>query len=505
MFQLNGGGDAEEILKLVKMAMAGDASGLSKATFNQPGSATVGLQPYNLEPAAKNFVPYLSPLRNSIPRVGQVGGLQANWKGIVATSAGNFPMGISEGKRGGSLSVTTAEYLAAFRTIGLESSVTWEAYLSAQGFDDLKARAVTTLLSQTMVEEEKIILAGNSTYSIGAPSAAPTLTASTTGGAIGTGVVVSVICIPLTYEGKKIANAVTGPAATYTRTNADGQTDVLNGGMGLKSAAANVTTGGSGAASVAAKLVAPVRGAYGYAWYWGTVGSETFGALTDRANYTITTASGGGTAASAFTTDTSRNTAIHDGLLAFIGNSANGSYWNPMANGAQLTADGNGGCAEIDAALQWFWDNQRLSPSRIIYGSSEAAALKRIVLSGPATAGGQTSNGRFTFGSTQGNLTGGGIVRGYLNPFGMGTDNGAEVKLQQHPFMPAGTLLFLTDSLPYSMNDVTNIMQVVTRMDYHQLEWPMTSRQYQYGVYSDQVLQHYFMPSMGVITNIAAG
>lgn len=39
----------------------------------------------------------------------------------------------------------------------------------------------------------------------------------------------------------------------------------------------------------------------------------------------------------------------------------------------------------------------------------------------------------------------------------------------------------------------------------HQLEWPLRSRKYEYGVYTDQVLQVYFPPANAVLTNIARG
>jgi hypothetical protein len=48
-------------------------------------------------------------------------------------------------------------------------------------------------------------------------------------------------------------------------------------------------------------------------------------------------------------------------------------------------------------------------------------------------------------------------------------------------------------------------MQILTRKEYYQLEWPLKSRKYEYGVYTDEVLQHYAPFSMGVITNVAPG
>jgi hypothetical protein len=47
------------------------------------------------------------------------------------------------------------------------------------------------------------------------------------------------------------------------------------------------------------------------------------------------------------------------------------------------------------------------------------------------------------------------------------------------------------------------VFQVKTRRDYYQLEWPLRSRKYEYGVYADEVLQHYFPASLLKLTNVA--
>ena len=38
---------------------------------------------------------------------------------------------------------------------------------------------------------------------------------------------------------------------------------------------------------------------------------------------------------------------------------------------------------------------------------------------------------------------------------------------------------------------------------YYQTEWPRRTRSYEYGVYTDQVLQNFFMPGMYVLTNLS--
>ncbi len=53
------------------------------------------------------------------------------------------------------------------------------------------------------------------------------------------------------------------------------------------------------------------------------------------------------------------------------------------------------------------------------------------------------------------------------------------------------------------MNNITNVLQIRCRRDYYQTEWPRRTRAYEYGVYTDQVLQNFFMPGMYVLTNLS--
>jgi len=80
-----------------------------------------------------------------------------------------------------------------------------------------------------------------------------------------------------------------------------------------------------------------------------------------------------------------------------------------------------------------------------------------------------------------------------------------DVPITVHPNMTPGTILFYTDSLPYPLPSMNAIIRILTRQDYYQVEWPVVTRQYNFGVYADEVLQHYAPFSMGVISNIANG
>ena len=50
-----------------------------------------------------------------------------------------------------------------------------------------------------------------------------------------------------------------------------------------------------------------------------------------------------------------------------------------------------------------------------------------------------------------------------------------------------------------------DVFRIKGRRDYYQMEWPLRTRKYEYGIYADEVLQHFFPPSMGIITNIGNG
>ena len=71
--------------------------------------------------------------------------------------------------------------------------------------------------------------------------------------------------------------------------------------------------------------------------------------------------------------------------------------------------------------------------------------------------------------------------------------------------MPQGTILLYSKALPYSGTGVGSVMQVKTRREWYATEWPLRSRKWEYGVYSDMLLQHFAPFSMAKITNIALG
>lgn len=495
-------------LRAAQQQPIGALGSLAKSTFTEAASATSGLTFYDLELGAKFLYPVLTPLRNAIPRVSGAGGIQANWRAVTAINTQGLRFGVSNANRGGVLAVATTDYSAAYKGLGVETSVDFEAQYAGQGFDDIRAVAAKTGLESLMLGEEAMILGGNASSPLGT-TPTPTLSDVVTGGGLSANSVLSVICVALTHDGVVNASLAGGVQGAITRTNADGTSDTFGGGAARRSANATITTANDGNATHAVRAaVAPVAGALGYAWFWGAAGAETLGALTGVAALAINgTATGTQTAASLGTADNSANALAFDGLLTQALKAGSGAAVTvqPQVTGAgagisagtgtPLTSDGTGGIVEIDAALKQMWDAHRLTPDTIWVSSQEALNVSRKIVSGAsATAM------RFT---TDDLVGGGTMVRTYLNRFSM--QGGSAIDIKVHPNMPGGTLLMTTAMLPYPLAGVGNLMQIRTRQDYYQIEWPLRTRRYEYGVYADEVLQHFFPPAMAVITNIGNG
>lgn len=496
--------DLQEVLRNLKAAQQKPLGSLEKSTYAQASSATSGLTFYDLELGAKFLYPVLTPLRNIIPRVSGKGGIQANWRAVTAINTQGLRFGVSAANRGGVLAVSTTDYSAAYKGIGVETNVDFEAQYAGQGFDDIRAVAAKTGLESLMLGEEAMILGGNASIALGT-TPTPTLSDVATGGTLAAGTALSVVCVALTHDGVTNASIAGGIQGQITRTNADGTTDTFGGGAARKSANATITTANDGNATHQVRAsVVPVAGAVGYAWFWGAPGSELLGALTGIASLAITApASGTQTAASLGSADNSQNALAFDGLLtqAMRGGSGATIVAQPQGaagSGTPLTSDSAGGIVEIDAVLKQMWDTRRLSPDTIWVSSQEALNISRKIATGTAATA-----MRFVQDVGDDLVGGGVVVRTYLNRFSM--QGGSTLDIRVHPNMPAGTLLMTTSALPYPLAGVGNLMQIRTRQDYYQIEWPLRTRRYEYGIYADEVLQHFFPPAMALITNIGNG
>jgi len=503
--------------------------------WGMPAGATTGINYYDLELGAKTLVPIITPLRNKIPRTSGKGGIQANWRGIVGLNATNVGAAIADGTRNAFVQTTTRDFIAAYKQLGLEDYVTFGADLAAQGFDDLKALSVRNLLWATMIQEEIYTLGGVGTAALVTVTGTPTLAvaaAASAPGSLVNATTYSVRCAALTLDGYIRSTVTGGVPGQITFTTADGTAgQTYNAGVCKVSAPATLAATATGIINAS---VAAVPGAVGYAWFWyaGSAGTglEVLGAITTLPYYSIAAlATGTQTAASipgyggaiGGAVDFSQNPNSFDGLLTMcalstyqpnvtvLGSPSAPGPWTQLVTGTVsgttgyylptvLTADNQGGIVEIDALLKWMWDVYRLSPTDMYVSSQEQKNIATKIL---VSAG--TSNARFVFNVEQGVIAGGYMVKSYMNKFSM--SGAKDIPIHLHPNLPPGTILFFTDVLPYPLSNVSNVLQYRLLRDYYQIEWPLRTRRYEYGVYLHTVLQNYFPPSFAVLAGIGNG
>ena len=312
--------------------------GLMKDSLSKAVTLATGLTAYDLQAPAKNLYPVITPLRNTLPRVGRTNpGDAARWRTISSVTGSGFDaMGwVPEGQRTASMSYSAALQVAPYLTLGEEDSVTFEAEAAAQGFEDIDSTATLRLLQKTMRKEETALLGGNASLALGTPTA-PTLTAAGTGATLPSATY-SVIVVALTFEGWRNSSLAGGVATVKTITGNDGNTYTLNGGSSNKSSNTTqaVTLGQT------LNAVAPlVNGAVAYAWYVGAAGAETLQAITtiNSASFSAPLAAGQ-QPATAIAADNSRNaTLAFDGLLTVGFNPANSAYVQSLARERRASA-----------------------------------------------------------------------------------------------------------------------------------------------------------------------
>jgi hypothetical protein len=491
----------QDTLDLVKGALRTPDDRIAKTI-----TTGTGLVAFDLQAPEKNLYPVVTPIRNTLPRVGGGTGTAINWRQVTALTGSGFDsMGwVPEGQRSGQMSYSTASKSAAYVTIGEEDAATYEAISAGRHFEDIQARMTFRLLQKLMLKEEMAILAGNASLQLGTP-ATPVLSASGSGATLPSATY-SVIVVALTLEGYQNSTLAVGVATTKTIIGADGNTFVLSGGSSNKSANATqaVTLGQTLFASVA-----PTPGAVAYAWYVGTAGSETLQAITaiNSASFAAPLASGQ-QAATAITADNSTNPSYaYNGLLTTALQSGSNAYVSTMATGTAgtgtpLTASGRGSVVEIDTMFQTMWNNFEVSPTVLYVNVQELKNITNKVLSnasGPLLRYDVSGDGNAY------DLAAAGAVSFYFNPFAL--NGGLRIPIRIHPRVPPGTIIGWAENLPiqYQSNEVPNVAEVKARQDYYQIDWPVVTRQRKVGVYAEEVLAVYAPFAMGVITNIGNG
>jgi hypothetical protein len=486
---------------------------------------------YDLKPIVQMLYPYreLIPRISRLPRVAANGGNAFHWKRIVGINVNGASSGVSEGNRGARIAIAEQDLTAAFKTLGFESSVTFEARLGARNLSpEALGISVQSALRSLMIDEEKILINGDASLPLGI-TPTPVLTAGAVTGlsgafASGTVYVVAVALTGMGYLGYSPYNAVTnlgGVVGQVTKVNADGTTDTYGGGSAQPSAETSTTTS---ATQVVTATTTLVPGAFAYAWYVGSASGQEYLAGITPSNQAIFTKYPPVTAqplanlkVGAIYADNSTDQLIPDGILtqvfgqvtgpspgqlmttnpllpSGVSFSAGGSiiYSMPAGN-TGLTIDGSN-FSEIDAVLRAAYDQYKIGFDRILISATDVLDTFGAMLGQASTANGFRL--MFDADKETGRIVAGRRVTSYLNKFFNNT-----LDVEVHPYVPPGCILFWSDRSPYELSGVANLLEAKVRQDYYQIQWPWRSRRYEYGVYVDEVFPCYFTPAFAAIIN----
>lgn len=488
---------------------------------------------YDLSPVVQMLYPYagLTPLISRLPRRPAEGGNAYHWKRITGININGVSSGVSEGSRGARIAIAEQDMMARFKTLGLESSVTFEARLGARGLNpEALGISVQSALRSLRIDEEKILINGNASMPLGT-TPTPTLVAGAVAGQTGTitgAIYVAAVSLTgMAYVNYIPYNSITGFGGVpgqQTKINADGSSDTYGGGSAAPSAVATITPTGTQAVTA---TVVPVNGAMAYAWFVGSTnvpGSMYLAGITpsSQAIFIAVPAATNQPLSSLYVggvpQDNSTNILVPDGILpqifgAIMGPapgtlmstnsylptgvslSGAGSIVYTMASGnTGLTLNGSS-ISEIDAVLKAAWEQYKIGYDRILISGTDMLNSFGAMLNSSSAA--NTFRILFDADQVNGRIVAGRKVTSYMNKF-----FGNTLDVEVHPYLPEGTIVFWSDRSPYELSGVANIIEARVRQDYYQIQWPWRTRRYEYGVYVDEVFSVYFSPAFGIIKNI---
>jgi len=431
-----GGWRSNNLTKLNNLAIDGASDALSKSIT---ASSVPGIYLIKL---AKLMLPVYAGLTNRIPTDSPkgMGSTKATWRaqlGFGSLTESSF-FRQAEASIGVNPPTSFLTFEAPFNDMAVNDSVTLKALRASAGYSDPLQIGVIKAMSALLRGQERVLLGSNSA-AISAP-AAPTVAQGTPAQTVIAAGSYVVGVSALTYEGwlaqsKGGAGAVGETVATF------GAQFVLGAGSSL-----NLTW-------------AAVPGAVAYNVYVSG-SSGHFSGSSSKWNKTVTVnkATISALSAGSFTSPTADTTANATyGIEGLISWCASGNvYGNAIPDkqaitdnaGAGLTA-GNGGVTQFDTILASLWSTWHTAPSVMVMSPNMNATLV-----GKLQSLGSGTFYRVEVGNERNTVNGGMMVTGYVNkfaPFADGTPRMIDVI--PHPYMPDGTVLFLSETIPYPMGN----------------------------------------------------
>jgi hypothetical protein len=432
---------------------------------------------------AKLMMPVYAGLRRRFPSdVPQTGADNAQWKtqiGFQNLNKANLLI-TQEAAIGDEINESFLTFSTPYRDIAVNDRVTLKATAAARGYDDPLQVSVIRAMTAILEGEERKIL-GDNHAAIAAPGK-PTVVTSGSGTLGGATDKFSVTA--LTYRGWL--------AGSVGTTSAIGETD-----EGTLSDAVNLS-----AVATATITWAAVPGAVAYNVFHRPSGSNPVYLKTVTINKAVVTSVTGSGAPSA--TNKSANAYGMEGLLSWCELST--IYGNAIPNkttivdnaGATLTT-GASGITQFDSILARLWKNWQIAPSLMVCSPDMVGAITDKILA--LNSGAMY---RIEVSQERGTMAGGAFVSGYVNkyaPYADGTPR--YIDIIPHPYMPDGTIQFLSETIPYPMSRESRGFALDTLIPYTYFPLAASTIVYPYALTVSEVLECFHPAAQTALVGVA--
>lgn len=391
---------------------------------------------------AKLMLPVYAGLTKRLPTESpKTGSDQAIWKaqlGFGSLSESSF-FRIAEANIGVEPPTSFLTFTAPYNDLSVNDSVTLKALRAGAGYSDPLQIGVIKAMSALLRGQERVVLGSNSA-AISAVSAVTIANTAVAQTVMATGSYMVAISA-LTYEGW-LAQSKGGSGAI-------GETAVTAGAQFVLGAGSSVAVSWPAVpGAVAYNVYCSGSGAH------GTSGSNARWNQTVLINKATISALSTGTLTPP-TSDSSANATYgYEGIISWC--ESGSAYGNAIPNkqtitdnaGGALTA-GNGGITQFDTILASLWSTWHTAPSLMVMSPNMNATLV-----GKLQSLGSGTFYRVDVSNERNTVQGGMMVTGYVNkfaPFADGTPRMIDV--MPHPYMPDGTVLFLSETIPYPMGN----------------------------------------------------
>jgi hypothetical protein len=497
----------EETIALVKQAR--------EAELTRAINLATGLIGYDLHAPAQVVVPVFTPLVNETPRVTGPGVDVHHYKAITNFGWNGVVGVVDENQSPAEVNYTVVNLFNVFQTIGVGNSVSFKAQWRGRMLEgDIKAKRMAELLyALKLVEENWLITMSDYLW---APPI-PLVAGSTSGGTLAAGSY-QVAVTAVSANGETFATQVPTAVVTTGTTSSIAITIFTVPNATSYNLYVNLNSGG---------------------WYKQPVGNIS-GSLNQPQNsmlgnfqVTLTAYTAGGAGLPAANTamvakSTSNNLPLtFNGMLALLYGAGNLAYTGPNAPPTNLfsaagqnlaglsnlgintmqpivvqpanTATGKLQYSDITGLLLSMWLNARANPDVCWVSATDNITLTNLLAN--------NTNVRYVIDTaqptSQNQLVLGQRVTKMLNP-----TTGKMIDIEILPFLPQGTLIFGSRSLPYPIPGFDGpTMKVIENISYYGLDYPPTKQnpQFSFADYVDETLEINFLGGFGVISGIIPG